>query len=217
MNFLYQYYMRLLQLLMLGMTAIMVACSSSPPPPSPPAQSDNGEYSSSSKNLKSKDLDAEKDDEEEKDKDDEDGEDDEETSVSSFDFGGAEVGDKEVVDAVKSCHEKGNFYNRFDEDEALGKCTKLKLAKVDCSTKELKKVLSEKQKGQFEKALADDSSAGYKGWKIDQCLDCEKGADEDLCKNSSGSEQVGTKIFFVKEDNSEISGKSMVLPVRPGQ
>lgn len=211
-----KYISRLLQMLLLGLAAVSVACSSSSAPPSPPAKADEGEYSSSSKNLKSKDAEADpEEDDEEIGKSAEDEE--EETSSSSFDFGGAEVGEKEVVDAVKSCHEKGNFYDRFDEDEALGKCTKLKLAKVDCTTKALKKVLSEKQKEQFETAMADDSSTGYKGWKIDQCLDCEKEADEDLCKNSSGKEQVGTKIFFVKEENNEISGKSMVLPVRPGQ
>ena len=32
-----------------------------------------------------------------------------------------------------------------------------------------------------------------------------------------GTEQVGTKVYFVKEDAEQIKGKAMVLPVRPWQ
>ena len=197
----------------IGMSALFVlGCDSGTPPPSPPAAATEDEdYSkSSSKNLsKSEELDVDesKDDEEEE----------EDSKSTKFNFGGAEIGEKEVLDAVKKCVESQKFYNRFDEDDALGKCTKLSLAKVDCESKGLKKALSDKQLEQFTKAMADDSSSGYKGWTIDQCLDCEKGSDEDLCKNSSGKEQIGTKVFFVKESGTEITGKSMVLPVRPGQ
>lgn len=184
-------------------------CDSSTPPPSPPASATSSEDEDySSKNLsKSEELDESKDEDE----------DEEEEKSSEFNFGGADFGEKEIVDAVKKCVDDGKFFNRFDEDEAIGKCTKLSLAKVNCDSKGLKKVLSDKQLEQFNKALSDDSSSGYKGWTIDQCLDCEKGSDEDLCKNSSGKEQVGTKVFFLKEADAELTGKSMVLPVRPGQ
>ena len=195
-----------------------LGCDSGTPPPSPPATAtatttEDEDYSkSSSKNLsKSEELNVDESKGKEKE------EKDEETKPSEFNFGGADIGEKEVIEAVKKCLDSQKFYNRFDEDEALGKCTKLSLAKVNCEAKGLKKVLSDKQLEQFTKALSDDSKSGYKGWTIDQCLDCEKGSDEDLCKNSSGKEQIGTKVFFLKQADSEITGKSMVLPVRPGQ
>ena len=188
-----------------------VGCDSSTPPPSPPASataSEDDEYSSKTLSKSEElDVDESKDDEDE----------DEDEKSSEFNFGGAEFGEKEIVDAVKKCVDTGKFFNRFDDDEAIGKCTKLPLAKVNCDAKSLKKVLSEKQLTQFNKAITDDSSSGYKGWTIDQCLDCEKGSDEDLCTGSNGKEQVGTKVFFLKEADAELTGKSMVLPVRPGQ
>jgi hypothetical protein len=187
----------------------LAACDSSTPPPSPPASattpSEDEEFSSKTVS-KTEELDEPKEDDEEEDE-----------KASEFNFGGADLGEKEVVDAVKKCVDAGKFFNRFDSDEAVGTCTKLSLAKVDCESKGLKKVLSDKQLEQFQKAMSDDSSSGYKGWTIDQCLDCEKDSDEDLCKNSSGKEQVGTKVFFVKEVDTVLSGKSMVLPVRPGE
>lgn len=184
-------------------TVTSVACSSSAPPPAPVTKSADGDYDTRS----SKSLSSESGNGDEL----EDESDDEELAKSSFDFGGAEIGDKEVVEAVKSCHEKGRFYDRFDEDEALGKCTTLELAQVSCTAKDLRKLLSTKQKEQFNAALKDS----YEDWEIDQCLDCEKGADEDFCMNNSGKEQVGIKVFFVKDENDQISGKTMVLPVRP--
>ncbi len=196
-----------------------VGCDSGSPPPSPPSttsSSENGEFSSKTLS-KSEELSETKDEDDEDGKDDEEDEEDEDKKSAEFNFGGAEFGDKENVDAVKKCVDAGKFFDRFDADEAVGKCTKLALAKVNCDSKSLKKVLSDKQLEQFNKAISDDSEAGYKGWTIDQCLDCKKGSDEDLCKNKSGSEQVGTKVFFVKEKDSALSGKSMVLPVRPGQ
>ncbi len=194
-----------------------VGCDSGSPPPAPPSStssSESGEYSSKTLS-KSEELSDSKDDKDE-DKE-EDDEDDEDKKSAEFNFGGAEFGDKENVDAVKKCVDAGKFFNRFDEDEAVGKCTKLALAKVNCDSKSLKKALSDKQLEQFNKAMSDESETGYKGWTIDQCLDCEKGSDEDLCKNSSGKEQVGTKIFFLREKDSNLTGKAMVLPVRPGQ
>jgi len=188
-------------------------CDSGAPPPSPPASAtstDDDDKKSSSKALsKSKELDFDESADED--------EDESGSKSSKFNFGGADFGEKEVVDALKKCHESARFFNRFDEDEAMGKCTKLQLAKVDCEVRGLRKILSDKQLEQFNKALADDSSSGYKGWTIDQCLDCAKGSGEDLCMNSSGKEQVGTKVFFLKKGDSEITGKMMVLPVRPGQ
>jgi hypothetical protein len=187
-------------------------CDSGAPPPSPPASADTSEDAEGKTKAKSKTLSKseELDDEETKNEE-------EEAKRSAFNFGGAKIGEKEVVDALEKCLESGKFYNRFDEDETLGKCTKLSLANVDCDSKGLKKVLSDKQLEQFNTALADDTSSGYKGWTIDQCLDCKKGSDEALCQNSSGKEQVGTKIFFLQVADSETKGKSMVLPVRPGQ
>lgn len=184
---------------------IGLSCSSSSAPPAPPSNStaEDETYSDKSKALEKESLD---------DDDDEEDDDEEDEKESAFNFGGAEIGEKEIVDAVKKCLDSEKFYNRFDEDDALGKCTKLSLAKVDCDKKGLKKVLSDKQVEQFQTALSGD----YSGWEMDQCLDCEADADEDLCMNSSGKEQVGTKVFFVKESGNEISGKTMVLPVRPG-
>jgi hypothetical protein len=189
-------------------------CDSGAPPPSPPASATTSEDAEGTTKSKSKTLSKseELDDDESKDDDEE-----EETKSSKFNFGGAKIGEKDVIDAVEKCLESGKFYNRFDEDEALGKCTKLALAKVDCDSKGLKKVLSDKQLEQFNSAMNDDTTAGYKGWTIDQCLDCAKGSDEPLCQNSSGKEQVGTKVFFLQVADAETKGKSMVLPVRPGQ
>ncbi len=190
-----------------------VGCERSAPPPSPPTSTptsaEEKDFSSQTRS-KSEELDESKDDEEEE-------EEEEEEEASDFNFGGAEFGEKEAVEEVKKCVDDGKFFNRFDEEEAIGKCTKLSLAKVDCELKGLKKVLSDKQLKQLNKVMSDDSSTGYKGWTIDQCLDCKKGSDEDLCKSSSGKEQVGTKVFFLKENDSELTGKSMLLPVRPGQ
>lgn len=195
----------LLKPMMIGIALIGIGCessSSAPPPPATSKSPDEGEFSAKNKTLESEPIDEEEETVEE-----------EEEPAGAFNFGGAEIGEKEIIDAVKKCLESENFYNRFDEKDALGKCTKLSLAKVDCDKKGLKKVLSEKQLEQFQTALDGD----YSGWEIDQCLDCEKDADEDLCKNSSSKEQVGTKVFFVKEEGNEVSGKTMVLPVRPGQ
>ncbi len=123
------------------MSALFVlGCDSGTPPPSPPAAAEDEDHSkSSSKNLsKSEELDVDES------KDDEDEDEDEDSKRTEFNFGGAEVGEKEVLDAVKKCVDGQKFYNRFDEDDALGKCTKLSLAKVDCESKGLKKALSDK-------------------------------------------------------------------------
>lgn len=129
----------------------------------------------------------------------------------TFMTGGAKVGDADTQDEVKKCHDDKMFFDRFGSDAAV--CSDLSLAKVDCSVKGVRKVLSTKQREQFDTAM----SGTYKGWLLDQCLDCGKDADSKLCQTSAGDAQEGTKLFFVKEENAEIRGKSLLVPFRPGQ
>ena len=93
-----------------------VGCDSGSAPPAPPSStssSESGEYSSKTLS-KSEELSESKDD---KDEEEEQEEDDEDKKSAEFNFGGAEFGDKENVDAVKKCVDAGKFFNRFDEDD----------------------------------------------------------------------------------------------------
>lgn len=138
-------------------------------------------------------------------------EDDEDTAEkASYLTGGAKVGDEDTQKDVAKCLEGKTFYDRFSDD--AGTCTELPLAKVDCTLKGVKAILSAKQRKQFDDAM----DGNYKDWLVDQCVDCAEGSDDELCKNADGDAQVGTKLFFVREENSEIRGKVMLIPVRPG-
>jgi hypothetical protein len=136
------------------------------------------------------------------------------TSASSGDFkaGGADISDDDTKAAVKKCLDKQLFYDRFAKD-GVGECSKLKLAKVDCTTDGIRKVLSAALKTQFDAALAD----GYKDFTLDQCLDCPTGNKEELCKNTKGEQKEGTKVFYVKMDKDQITGKALVFSIRPNQ
>lgn len=143
--------------------------------------------------------------------DEEDLDDSDATAASKINFGGAKVGDPDTRDEVTECLDDGKFFDRFKGD--MGSCTKLDLAKVDCSKSGLQKIMSAKQRAQFKDSLA----GTYKGWLVDQCVDCGPKSDSPTCENKDGEKQVGTKVFFVIEEDTEIRGKSMLIPVRPKQ
>jgi hypothetical protein len=201
----------------------LAACSSGPAPSSPAKEAP--------KERKDQDDDDDDDDDDDKDddKDDDDDADDDadtgdesstDTSTetadkpqepTSFVRVGADIGDDETKEAVKTCLDSGKVFDRFATE--VGECTKVSLAKVDCTLDGIRAILTTNQKSQFETALA----GPYQGWLLDQCGDCSKGSGAVVCKSSEGAEQVGTKLYFVKEDADQIKGKAMVLPVRPWQ
>lgn len=123
----------------------------------------------------------------------------------------AEIGDEATRTASKACHDQGLAFDRFNGDTPA--CTTVKLALVDCTADGLRAALvSKTQTEQFDQAM----TANYSGWTIDQCVDCPPGNSEVLCTNqSTGTAQVGTKVFFLQEEAEQIKAKAMVLPVRP--
>ena len=196
------------QLILWIMAIVMVsACSSSAPPAPPPSTpSSTGQDRSSSFSA-----DRERD---RYDDDDDDERDDDEEEEEGFDWDdcGAEVGDETTKDEVRECNDDGRFFDRFAG--ATGKCTRRKLAKVSCDEDAILDLLSKDQKKQFEGAL----EGAYDGYEIDQIADCPPDTSSDVCRqDGSGGSQVGTKIFFVKEEDTELLGKAMLLPFRPGQ
>lgn len=130
-------------------------------------------------------------------------------AARAFVTGGAAVSDRDTREDVSKCLGQGYFFDRFAGD--FGVCTDLPLAALDCHLAGLSAVMSAKQREQFQAAIG----GSYKGWLIDQCLDCKSGVSDPLCESRAGKAQVGTKIFFVQEENTEIRGKTLLLPVRP--
>lgn len=151
-------------------------------------------------------------DDEEADKDDENGV-DAEKEPKTYQRPEAEIGDEATRTASKACHDQGLAFDRFNGEAPA--CTTVKLALVDCTTDGLRAALvSKTQTEQFDQAM----TANYSGWTIDQCVDCPPGNSEVLCTNqSTGTAQVGTKVFFLQEEAEQIKAKAMVLPVRPEQ
>lgn len=125
--------------------------------------------------------------------------------------GGADIGEEGIKTSVKICNAEGFYYDRYQGEK--GTCSKVALAQVKCTEKGLLKLLTEGQKEQFKKSI----KSTYKGWLLDQCIDCPKNTPNELCANKDNENQVGTKVFFVSFDEStnEIRGKAMFLPVRP--
>ncbi len=143
------------------------------------------------------------------------GNDDTDTSTevatgTTFNYGGAKVGDDADQADVTKCHSDGKIYDRFASDGA--KCSDLTIAAVDCTKEGLEDKLSDAQKTDFESKL----SGTYDGWMLDQCADCPADGTNELCKSTQGSKQTGTKVFFVKEESDTVTGKAMVLPVSYG-
>ena len=131
---------------------------------------------------------------------------------TSFKRTAADLGDEATKQAMQQCMAQGNAFDRFSE--TTGTCVKqVFLAKLDCNLEGIRAILTPNQRTQFEAAL----EGKYKDWLVDQCIDCPKGGQETLCKNSDGDGQTGTKILFVKQELTQIKGISMVLPARPWQ
>jgi hypothetical protein len=184
-----------LSITLVALTALLTACGQqSSPPPAPQSETASAERADQSSHESS----------------DATAEDDADDAQTSFLTGGAKVGDADTQKDVTKCLDAKTFYDRFSDDS--GTCTELPLAKVDCTLKGVKAILSAKQRKQFDAAMA----GNYKDWLLDQCVDCAEGAEDELCKNADGDAQVGTKLFFVHEEDAEIRGKVMLIPVRPG-
>jgi hypothetical protein len=184
--------------LLLVIQVLLFSCESKSPPPIPDPNQDG--LLKNSKNLTGDD----------KDKNSEDATGPDLTPVKPS-IGGADIGDEGSKSAVKICNTEGYYYDRYNGEK--GACTKIQLAKVKCTQKGLQKILTESQIEQLETSL----KKSYKGWLIDQCIDCPPDSTEDLCASKDGDEQVGTKVLFVKEGETanEIRGKAMFLPSRP--
>ncbi len=134
------------------------------------------------------------------------------TTTSSFDCGGATVDESEDEDLAK-CHGKGAFYDRFTGDAP--ECTRHDLAPVDCTVSGIKKLMSDKQKTDFENALDDQLSA----YKIDQCLYCPEDPSSslgDFCKIKD-EVKTGVKIFLIAPDEKEtgLVGTAIRIPNLP--
>ena len=136
---------------------------------------------------------------------------------SKFQRDGAQsVGDDAQKQEVKACAAKGNFFDRFGDPKAT--CTQIALAKLDCTKAGIEAAIasSANLKSQFAKSITGD----YAGMEIDQCIDCPKDSDIELCKTGTPSApptRGGTKVLFVKLEGQRIDGKRMFIPIRPFQ
>lgn len=125
-----------------------------------------------------------------------------------FDCGGDRIQESAYPD-VSSCHEKGRFYDRSDDG---GSCTKVKLAKIDCTEKGLKKKMTDEQKDDFDDAL----DGALEGYEVDQCIDCPPDGDEEFCE-IGGKYKQGTVVFMVLEDQKKVKRTSFQVAGRPYQ
>lgn len=125
---------------------------------------------------------------------------------------GANIGPEAIRKAVATCNAAGNFFDRYAND-GEGDCLLEKLAKTVCSVEHIKTLLKGNEKTSFADAMVD----AYDGYEIDQCLDCPEDNSSDLCKASNGERQIGTKVYFAKEDGDQLLGKARLITVRPGQ
>jgi hypothetical protein len=135
---------------------------------------------------------------------------------TTFNFGGAAVGDSTTKSAVKECVDKGNFYERRT-DQTVG-CTTMKLAKVNCTDDGVKAAMSTVVRGAWESKFACDTDGCLKGFLVDQCLDCPTWDANDTCREfgaaGKGNEQQkpGFIIHLVKESGTGLTPRRVFNP-----
>lgn len=134
-------------------------------------------------------------------------------ATANFNPGGAAVGSDADKANVQKCLAGKTFYDRFANDGA-GTCTKFALAPVDCNDAGIQGILTDKQKSEFDNATT--GTGPFVSWLIDQCLDCPAAGGVPYCQKNDGTTEIGTKVYYVQEQNNTLQGQSLCLPVRPG-
>lgn len=123
----------------------------------------------------------------------------------SFNFGGAAVGDNDMRAAVKSCVDKGFFYNRSTTNSPG--CTSYSLAKLDCTDEGVKASMSAGIRRGYEDNLrSDDPTFGLAGFLVDQCIDCPTSDANPFCasaKNGNPGRRPGFLIMLLKPSGSQ--------------
>lgn len=125
-------------------------------------------------------------------------------SAKAVNYGGAKLGDATTQEEVKTCVEKGMFYERGPQRPV--RCTTYPLAKIDCSEAGVKLEMSPAIKGVFEGYLnSDEPQHGLKGFVVDQCLDCPTADANPLCSSVAGNleRKPGFIIYFLKQTDSQ--------------
>lgn len=135
-------------------------------------------------------------------------------AAKAVNYGGAKLGDSMTQEEVKTCVEKGLFYERGPQRPV--RCTTYALAKIDCSDSGVKLEMPPLIKSAYENILAsDDPQLGLKGFAVDQCLDCPTADANPLCSSVAGNPErkPGFIIYFLKQTNSQgLRSMSQFIP-----
>lgn len=132
-----------------------------------------------------------------------------------FNFGGAQLGDEATKASVKTCVEKGFYYDRGTSSQT-GECTRYPLAKIDCTDEGIKAAMSPGIRMAYESNLKnDDPTYGLAGFVPDQCIDCPTADANPVCAsatNGNPGRKPGFLILLLKQSGNQlISRKQFVV------
>jgi hypothetical protein len=134
-------------------------------------------------------------------------------STQTFNFGGAAVGDDDLRATVKSCVEKGLFYERSSTNSPG--CTSYSLAKMDCTNEGVKASMSVGIRKAYEENLkSDDPLYGLAGFVVDQCLDCPTADANSVCASATTgnpNRRPGFLIMLLKQSGNQLLSRKQFI------
>ncbi len=134
-------------------------------------------------------------------------------STKTFNFGGAAVGDDNLRATVKSCVEKGLFYDRSTMNSPG--CTSFSLAKMDCTDEGVKASMSVGIRKRYEENLRnDDPLYGLAGFVVDQCIDCPTADANSFCASATTgnpSRKPGFLIMLLKQSGTQLLSRKQFI------
>lgn len=134
-------------------------------------------------------------------------------SSKTFNFGGAAVGDDDLRATVKSCVDKGLFYDRSLTNSPG--CTSFSLAQMDCTNEGVKASMSVGIRRAYEDNLkSDDPSYGLAGFVVDQCLDCPTADANSVCASATTgnpNRRPGFLIMLLKQSGNQLLSRMQFI------
>lgn len=134
-------------------------------------------------------------------------------STKTFNFGGAAVGDEDLRTTVKSCVDKGLFYDRSLTNSPG--CTSFALAKMDCTDEGVKASMSVGIRKRYEENLRnDDPLYGLAGFVVDQCIDCPTADANSVCASATTgnpSRRPGFLIMLLKQSGNQLLSRKQFI------